>query len=275
MMTTQVMTKQGLSMSDQNNNPVNQPPRLDPSAAGAAAGNDKYRIQSDVEIFYILRAMMRSNAMATCYFGHNDGFILTSIIDVDAEQKEMVLDYGANEASNQQALKANKLKVGAFLDQVKIQFVCHGIEKIEYEGRNAFRTRIPESLLRIQKREYYRIDTPTINPLKCIVPLPEGNIPDTAEVILQDISCGGMAVVDPDSRVYFERGAIYRNCVLDLPGVGTAKVNLRVQVVSEIPQRNGLKCQRAGVEFADTQEKMLSLVQRYITRLEIERKKKR
>lgn len=240
--------------------------------SGAAAGNDKYRIHSDVEIFYILRSMMRSNAMTTCYFGHDDGFILTTIIDVDAERGEMVFDYGADETSNQQALKANKLNVSAFLDQVKIQFVCHGIEKIQFEGRSAFRTRIPENLLRIQKREYYRIDTPTINPLKCVIPLLEGG---TAEVILQDISCGGMAVVDPDGKINFERGAIYRDCVIELSGVGTIKVNLKVQMVSEIAQRNGMKCQRAGVEFADdTQEKVLSLVQRYITKLEIERKRK-
>ena len=268
------MIKQGQVMSEQNNKPTNEPLTLEPSAAGAAAGNDKYRIHSDVEKLYILRSMMRSNVMATCYFGHDDGFILTTIIDVDAEQGEMVLDYGAEEASNQQALKANKLNVVAFLDQVKIQFVCHGIEKIEYEGRNAFRTRIPETLLRIQKRECYRIDTPTINPLKCVIPLPEGSIPATAEVILQDISCGGMAVVDPVSRINFEKGNIYQNCVIALPGVGTVKVNLLVQIVSEIPQRNALKCQRAGCEFADTPENMIAMVQRYITKLELDRKRK-
>ena len=241
----------------------------------AAAGNEQYRVHSDVEIFYILRAMMRSDAMATCYFGHDDSFILTTIIDIDAEEGEMVLDYGADEASNQQALKANKLNVVALVDQVKIQFNCQGIEKTQHEGRNAFRTRIPESLLRIQKREYYRIATPTISPLKCIIPLPEGSVPDTVEVNLQDISCGGIAVVDPSARVNFEKGNIYRNCVLALPGVGTAKVNLQVQMVSEISQRNGLKCQRAGCEFADTQESMIAMVQRYITKLELDRKRMR
>lgn len=267
------MTRQGGIMSEQK--PLNQPPRLESATAGAAAGNERYRVNSDVEIFYILRSMIRSDAMVTCYFGHDDGFILTTIIDIDAEAGEMLLDCGVNDESNRQALKANKLNVVAFLDQVKIQFVCHGIEKVEFEGRNAFRTRIPESLLRIQKREYYRIETPTINPLKCVIPLPEGNVPDTAEVILHDISCGGMAVVDPDGKVNFELGTIYRDCFLDLPGIGTVKVNLQVQMVSEIAQRNGMKCQRAGVEFADTQEKVLSLIQRYITKLEIERKKKR
>lgn len=262
-------------MAEQNTKPAIQPVRLEPTTTGAAAGNEQYRIHSEVEILYILRSMMRSDTMITCYFGHDDNFILTTIIDVDEERKDMVLDYGADEESNQRALRANKLNVVGFMDQVKIQFVCHGVEKIRFEGRNALATPIPENLLRIQKREYYRIDTPTMNPLKCVIPLPEGNEPDTAEVILQDISCGGMAIVDPHSKVNFERGVIYPNCDLVLPGVGTARVNLKVQMVSEIPQRNGLTCQRAGVEFHNIQEKMLSMIHRYITKLEIEHKKRK
>lgn len=122
--------------------------------------NEKYRIHSEVGILSILRSMMHSNSLATCYFDCSDGHILTTVIDVDAEQGEMVLDYGVDEAANQQALKVNKLNVVAFPDHVKIQFVCNGIEKIQFEGRNAFLARIPGTLLRIQKREYYRVSTP-------------------------------------------------------------------------------------------------------------------
>ena len=39
---------------------------------------------------------------------------LTTVIDVDAEKGEMVLDYGADEAFSQRALKANELDVVAF-----------------------------------------------------------------------------------------------------------------------------------------------------------------
>ena len=107
--------------------------------------------------------------------------------------------------------------------------------------------------------------------LKCKVPLPEG---DYADVVLQNISRGGMAVLDPDHKVDFECGADYRGCLIDLPGVGAAKLNLQVKSISEITQRGGVKCLRAGLQFdEDTEEKTLSMIQRYVMQLQMERKR--
>ncbi len=233
--------------------------------------NEKYRIYSEAGILSILRSMMRSNCLATCNFGQDGSLMLTTVIDVDAEEGEMVLDYGADEASNQRALKANELDVVAFLDHVKIQFVCDGIERIQFEGRDAFLTRIPETLLRIQKREHYRVNTPAIPAVKCTISLPKEIKPATAEVILHDISCGGVAVIDAQSSVNFETGALYRDCLIALPGVGTATVTLQVQHVSEISGGSG---RRARCAYVDVPDNVLSLIQRYINKLELDRKRK-
>lgn len=233
--------------------------------------DEKYRIYSETGILSILRSMMRSNSLVTCNVGHSDSHILTTVIDVDAEQGEMVLDYGADEIVNQQALKANKLNAVAFPEHVKIQFVCEGIEKIQFEGHAAFLTRIPETLLRIQRREFYRVDTPRVLPIKCVIPLPDGRTPASVEVILHDISCGGMAVIDAQSSLNFETGTIHRDCLIALPEIGTAKVNLQVQHISEIPHGNG---QRARYAYVDPSESVLSMIQRYINKLELERRRK-
>ena len=232
---------------------------------------DKFRVDSNIEIIYILRSMMKANALTTLTFGNSDGFILTNIIDIDLKYREVIFDYGTDQASNRCALKADKFNVFTLLNRVEIQFVCHDIEKIKFEGKSAFRARIPESLLRLQKREHYRIDMPANRRLKCKVPLPEG---DYAEVVLQDISRGGMAALDQDHKVNFESGADYRGCLLDLPGIGVTKLNLQVKSVSEITQRNGTKCLRAGLQFhEDTEERTLSMVQRYVMQLQMERKR--
>ena len=232
---------------------------------------DKFRIDSNIEIIYILRSMMKANALTTLTFGNSDGFILTNIIDIDLKHREIIFDYGTDQASNRCALKADQFNVFTLLNRVEIQFVCHDIDKIKFEGKSAFRVRIPESLLRLQKREHYRIDMPVNRLLKCKLPLPEG---DYADVVLQNISRGGMAVLDPDHKVDFECGADYRGCLIDLPGVGAAKLNLQVKSISEITQRGGVKCLRAGLQFdEDTEEKTLSMIQRYVMQLQMERKR--
>jgi len=237
-------------------------------------GNDRYIIHSRIEIVFILRAIMQKNTLVTLSFDQGDDFVLTSILGIDAERGTMIVEYGANEEINQQALRAERLIFSASHDQVRVQFVCHGVGKTRFEDRNAFSVGVPENLLRVQRREYYRIATPAVNPLKCALPLAAGHAPDTAEVIVLDISCGGVAVIDHHSRVDFEPGTTYENRRIVLPGISTLSVSIQVKSAFEVTLKNGLAGKRSGCEFVAMQEKMLVMVQRYIMKLERERKAK-
>ncbi|MBN9133865.1 MAG: flagellar brake protein [Nitrosospira multiformis] len=237
--------------------------------------NKKYRISSKNDILSVLRLMVRNNSQSTCYFGDAGSFFPTALLNLDSQHGKMVLDYGPDEEINQQALQAGKWNVVAFPNQVKVQFSCQQIGKTRFEGRDAFLAQIPKSLLRMQKREYYRVATPTIAPVKCAVPLLLEKSPSTVEVILQDLSCGGMAAIDSNGRGNFAEGSVYENCRIALPDIGTVIVSMRIIRVE--PAGTGrvhdLQSRRVSCEFVDTGENALSLIQRYITRLELEPKR--
>ena len=236
--------------------------------------NEKYRISSKSGILSVLRLMVRNNSQSTCYFGDAGSFFPTALLNLDTRRGEMVLDYGPDEAINQQALHTGKWNVVAFPNQVKVQFSCQQIGKTYFEGRNAFLAQIPTSLLRMQKREYYRVITPIIAPVKCVVPLLEEKAPSTVGVILQNLSYGGMAVIDSNGKGNFEEGSVYQNCRIVLPDIGTVNVSMRIIRVEQFDTGlvHDLQSQRVSCEFVDTGENVLSLIQRYITRLELERK---
>ena len=235
-------------------------------------GNDKYVIHSRIEIVFILRAIMQKNTPVRLYFDQEDGFVLTSILGIDAERGKITVGYGTHDEINQQALKATQLVFTSPHNQARVQFICHGIGKTRFDGRNAFSIDIPESLLRMQKREYYRIATPAVNPLKCIIPLPAGHTPDTAEVIVQDISGGGVAVIDHRCEINLEPGTTYGNCRIVLPGIGTLNVSIQVKSACEVTLKNGLSGRHSRCEFVAIQEKMQAMIQRYIMKLERERR---
>ena len=238
-------------------------------------GNDKYAIHSRLEILFILRAIMQKNTLVTLHFDQGNEFIRTSILGIDAARGRMVVDCGTDEQFNRQALMAEELTFITSQAQVNVQFVCHGIQETRFEGRRAFSVNIPESLLRMQRREYYRIATPADNPLKCALPLPAGHTADTAEVIVLDISCGGVAVIDHHSRVDFEPGTTYENRCIVLPGISALNVSIQVKSAFEVTLKNGLARKRAGCEFVAMPEKMLAMAQRYIFKLERERTARR
>ena len=70
----------------------------------------------------------------------------------------------------------------------------------------------------------------------------------------------------------FALGELFKDCRLEIPGESVLSVNLRIQEIlkSELP--NGDHQLRLGCEFISLPGTRLTLIERYITRLERERK---
>ena len=233
----------------------------------------KYLLHSKKEILFILRAMREKGDLVTVYFNHGNDFLLTTLLSVSAEGNAMLLDPGSNAEMNRKALEADKLTFTATHDKVKIQFNVKRLAKAEYQGRQAFRAAIPDEMLRLQRREFYRLTAPIAHPLRCTIPvkLADGSR-STIETTVIDISGGGLGVMAPPEGVEFETDHLFENCRIELPDVGTVLATLRVRNVFEFTTRSGAKTKRAGCQFVDLPGQMLTLIQRYIIRVERERK---
>lgn len=127
----------------------------------------RYMLYSRTEIIFILRSMLKKGSMATIYFNHGKHFFLTALIDLDDRSNTLIIDRGGDEEINQWAIKADRLLCTANLDKVKIQFSLQGLKQVQYDGQPAFAAKMPESMLRLQRREYFRLDTPQGNPIIC------------------------------------------------------------------------------------------------------------
>ncbi len=242
---------------------------LKPEAAGA--DQSRYLIHSRPEIAAILNTLRRSNRMVTAYFGADDDFILTSIAAVSPEQNTVFIDCGANAAASRRALQARNITFVAVHDRIKIQFVAASLSQARIDGRGVFSMAIPATLLRLQRREYFRITTPLTRPLVCIIAPQAAPERAQSEVTIVDISCGGIAIIDSSEPADIEAGARFRGCRIPLPEIGEVTTDILVKSTSEITLKNGIKHRHAGCEFVDMRERDRGLIQRYISRLERER----
>lgn len=233
----------------------------------------KYLLHSKKEILFILRAMRDKGSLITVFFNQGSDFLLTTLLSISTDGNSMLFDLGSNEEMNRKALSSDKLIFIATHEKVKIQFTVNHLAEAEYEGREAFRATIPDELLRLQRREYYRLTAPIAHPLRCLIPI---NLADgtktTFETTVIDISGGGLAVMAPPEGVEFETDHLFENCRIELPEVGTVLATLRVRNVFEFTLRSGAKTKRSGCQFVDLPGHMLTLIQRYIIRVERERK---
>ena len=229
------------------------------------------RIHSKIEISHVLQEIMKKNTLVTLYFDQSNHFILTSIIAIDINQDEMLIDYGIEPEINELALKSVNLTFITSQNRIKIEFTCNQIRSTYYENREVFAVKLPESLIRMQRRSYYRIPTPITKPLKCIIPIPQKEVPFKAEITLIDISCGGIGVIDHHPVISFEPGIIYHDCRINLPGFGSITATIEVKTTYEITLKNGQLCKRAGCKFINLPTEMETMVQRFITKHEQER----
>jgi c-di-GMP-binding flagellar brake protein YcgR len=227
-------------------------------------------IRSALEVHFVLRTVRDRRALLALHLPDNNDMLFTSILQVDGERGDVVLDYPNDEAGIRRALAADTVVCTTTHEDVKIQFKCEALRKIRFDGREELCCDIPDAVLRVQRRNTFRVQTPQENPLKCVITLPPGALPATAEVTVLDVSCCGVAVIDHHPMLAMDPGAFYDTCRLELPGVGEIEFSMRVRDVHDYTLRNGLTCRRAGCEFVDMPEAMIMVVQRYIIQVERE-----
>jgi c-di-GMP-binding flagellar brake protein YcgR len=87
-----------------------------------------------------------------------------------------------------------------------------------------------------------------------------------------DISGGGLAVMVPPTGMLFKAGDVFPNCRIELPEVGIVIATLEVRNVFDVTLRSGAQVARAGCQFSNLPGPTLALVQRYIIKVERERK---
>jgi hypothetical protein len=232
---------------------------------------DQYLLHDHGEIIHVLRALNDKGCQITIFFNGGSDFVLTTLLSVG--DGGVVLDHGADAELNRLALAADKLFCITLLDKVRVQFILRQLQQTSYEGRPAFKAGLPDSVLRLQRREYYRLTMPVMRRLGCQIPMtqPEGGT-SLVDVDIVDISGGGIAIVAPPEEVRFEPDMEFLNCRIDLPEVGVVTANIRVRTVFDITLRNGARVKRSGCAFVKLPGGMATLIQRYIIRTERERK---
>lgn len=234
----------------------------------------RYLLHSKTEILAVLRSLAQKNALITVYFDQGRSFLLTSMIAVTPDTQTFVLDLGSNDEMNRRALEAKKLILTTVVDKVKIQFSLSALSATQYDGRGALLGALPDVLLRLQRREYFRLSTPIAAPIKLSTTLrrPDHSAVQTSLPLL-DISGGGVGLmVSPEQAQLLERGETLCECKLMLPDEGLLVTTLCVRNLFDVTTRSGTRYVRVGCEYVGLTSARLAMVQRYITRVERERK---
>ncbi len=230
-----------------------------------------YEVGSRREINALLRQIGEKNQLVRMLVKGEADVCVTTILAVDPDDGTFVLDRSIDREQNERILSAGKVRCETYLDKIRILFTAEGLASTTFEGNAALRADIPETLIRLQRREFYRMETPVSNPVRAILPLPLELGLDSAVFPLHDISCGGIAVIDHKNQLSTVIGENLPNCRIELPEIGPVSVTLQVRNSLDMTMLNNKTSRRIGLQFVNMSRGGDAAVQRYITKLERER----
>ena len=232
------------------------------------ADYQQFMLHTRSEVLFLLRSLRDSGDHIALHFNDGRDVLPTQVLAV--EDDAIVFDLAGDPATNQRALTANRLFAVTRHDRVRIQFVVGALTAVEYCGAPAFRCPLPDAVLRLQRREFYRLALPPDESLKCRIPINDGEEVLTANIV--DISGGGLAVIVPPDGLALEPTQEFPHCRIELPEVGVVSARLHVCTTFDLTLPSGVPVRRVGCRFIDLPGTMLTLVQRYVLKTERERK---
>ncbi|GGP26188.1 flagellar brake protein [Silvimonas amylolytica] len=251
-------------MSEPENNQERQMP--------IAEGEDvsPFLLSNPLEIGAVMRQLVQRGDFVTVYFSHGQKLMLSRILTVDVPNREIVLDVGGHEPTNEALAQSDRNIVVALPDGVKIQFVIGRPKLIKYEGSPAFSVPFPKDLIKLQRREFFRIETPLVRPWLCDTVLADRQ---RAMLEIHDISLGGVGLwATPAQAAQLQAGEQLSKAELELGQWGAMSVALEVRSRRVMTNRTGQEVHHIGCRFLNLNRQAEATLQKLLAQLERERK---
>ncbi len=234
----------------------------------------EFRIPSKKELLHILQQIAEQDTRVALYYDNKHNFILTTLLG--ANNNGMWLDVGPFAPENKNILLSEKIIFVSIHQHVKVQFTSGTIQSVQLEGHDAFFMPLPPYILRIQRRNYFRLSIPLSAPVKCTITIksedPEHaeTPPRVREMSVLDISGGGIGLLCNDDDPDMVRGTFFEDCRLKLPDTDEFKIALEVRGTFKFTMHNDAVKVCAGCQFISIDNQANILLQRYIARLQAE-----
>lgn len=235
--------------------------------------DSSFIVKNQKQIFHNLNFLCKKKCLFTAHFGKSDESFITTILDIDEKNNTLELDYGPKEYLNKKILASPDAVFKTEFSGIKVEFSGKKLSKTRNSGQPAFIMPLPESMIWLEHRKFYRIRSPLSAPALCRVFLTEENM---FEFDLLDISITGFSILNNCSEISDQLipTAQFDNCQLLLPDMGEGRVSFVIRNKMAHVANKPDKTQRIGCEFLSITPSFESTIQRYMQMIEREYRKK-
>lgn len=232
---------------------------------------ERFHIRGFKAILFSLDSYLHQRAQFTVHFNEGRESFLTYLLAVDSRHGRLVVDRSGSAEVNARFLNSTHSVFVGRPEGIKVQFACAAACRIEFEGEAAFSLPLPECIVRLQRRDCFRVSTPLARPI-----LLDASLPGESgfALTMHDLSlagCGLSTGIPPDG---IEAGTSLPLARFTLPDsrhtrIGGSAVVRHVTALSTAPGPGRF---RIGLQFLDLDRGMEHQIQRYIVQIEHDRR---
>lgn len=230
---------------------------------------DRFYLLGRMEILRLLNDLIHRREPVTVNFNGGRESLLTILLE--ARPEALIFDLGGDDRANQNLPKSRNCIFVARPDGIRVQFSGGKPNRFSWGDRDAFWIPLPERVVRMQRRESFRILLPVAKPLTVRL-LGEGG-ENWGEWPVHDLSVGG-AGINVLGEQGMEPGMTIPRLVLFLPNHGAVDCAALVRHVSRLAGSDFNSTRyRVGVAFQGLPRSMEVAIQRCIIDIEHERRR--
>lgn len=232
---------------------------------------ERFHISGRRAILFSLDGHVRQRAQFTVHFNEGRESFLTYLLAVAPLRGEVVIDRSGSGEVNARFHKSARNIFVARPDGISVQFACGAPRRVVFDGDDAFALPLPEFIVRLQRRDFFRIATPLVRPIMLNATLP-GERPGFS-LGLHDLSVAGCGLSAASVPAGLEAGMTLPCARFVLPDHHHTLVSgpAVVRHVTALTAASGAGQLRIGLQFGTLDRTLEHPIQRYIAQIEHER----
>ena len=228
---------------------------------------DKYFLLGKMEILNLLNDLAHRREPISVYFNGGQDFILSILLS--AKSDGLVFDMGGDDKANARLEHSDQCVFMATPDGIRVQFTAVDPKRFWWGDEEAFWVPLPERIVRMQRRDCYRNELPVVNTIR--VQLNDEKGVNLGDWPLHDLSVGGLGAT-VSGEPHMKIGDNIAHIVIWISEKKRIDCVGIVRHISLI-DRQGKGRYRVGIEFIKLPHAMEVVIQRYIIKIEYERRK--
>lgn len=241
---------------------------MDQYSIGDEAFEARFLLLGKMEILALLQDLLHRHEAVSAVFNNGRDALLTQLLSVRGEG--LVFDRSVDERTNQRLINSERIVFRARPDGVPVNFVCPAPQVVAWDGAEALWVPLPERVVRLQRRETYRVTAPMAKPTQISF---ESETGETLRAPLHDLSVSGFGVTLARDDRFPEVGTTFPRVSLHLPDNVWLELAGKVCHRTPVDLAAGKPKDRVGIALQAVDRRSDAVLQRLVIRLDQEHHK--